>query len=210
MSRINECGHPERKHNAKGMCQKCYQATPEVKAREVERRARPENKSRKAERMAKYWSRPEVKARKAERRARPENKAYNAAYQLNKRRTDIQFRLAQNLRRRTRGALKNNQKVGSAVFDLGCSIAEFKLHIENKFEPGMTWDNYRKWHLDHIQPLSLFDLTDRAQFLTACNWQNYQPLWAVDNIRKSGQAGAQLNLMDTGEGRELQFEEWRG
>jgi hypothetical protein len=38
--------------------------------------------------------------------------------------------------------------------------------------------------LDHIVPLALFDLTDRAQFLKACHFSNYQPLWAVGNNSK--------------------------
>ena len=82
--------------------------------------------------------------------------------------------------------IEGKQKAGSAVRDLGCSIPAFRLYIENQFEPGMSWDNYGKWHLDHVMPLSGFDLTDRTQFLEACNWLNYQPLWAADNIRKGG------------------------
>jgi hypothetical protein len=35
------------------------------------------------------------------------------------------------------------------------------------------------------KPPALFDLTDRKQFLEACHYTNLQPLWAVDNIRKS-------------------------
>lgn len=70
--------------------------------------------------------------------------------------------------------------------DLGCSLGEFKLYIENQFEPGMTWDNYgTKWHLDHFIPLSYFDLNDRTQFLEAFHYTNVQPLWAKDNLKKS-------------------------
>lgn len=51
----------------------------------------------------------------------------------------------------------------------------------------MSWDNWGEWHLDHIQPLASFDLTDREQFLQATNYTNYQPLWALENIRKGAQ-----------------------
>lgn len=98
----------------------------------------------------------------------------------------INYKLSNALRNRIRRALKNNQKLGSAVKDLGCSIEELKLHLESKFCSGMSWDNWGRhgWHLDHIIPLSSFDLTDRKQFLKACHYTNLQPLWAVDNLKK--------------------------
>ena len=86
-------------------------------------------------------------------------------------------------------AIKNNWKNGSAVKDLGCSIEDFKKYIESKFQEGMTWDNYglNTWHIDHITPLSWFNLEDRNQFLVACHYTNQQPLWARDNWEKPKQ-----------------------
>ncbi len=52
----------------------------------------------------------------------------------------------------------------------------------------MSWDNYGEWHLDHIRPLSSFDIADRAQFLIAAHYTNYQPLWAADNISKGSRS----------------------
>ena len=107
-------------------------------------------------------------------------------YKRNRIKTDINFRLAHNLRNRLRHAIKNNQKVGSAVRDLGCSVQELKEHLENQFTEGMSWDNYGLygWHIDHITPLASFNLEDREQFLQAANYTNLQPLWAEDNLRK--------------------------
>ena len=100
---------------------------------------------------------------------------------------DIQFKLSEILRCRLYQALKNNQKVGSAVRDLGCTISELKRYLESKFQSGMTWDNYGLygWHIDHIKPLASFDLNDRKQLLEACHYTNLQPLWAKDNLIKS-------------------------
>lgn len=82
--------------------------------------------------------------------------------------------------------INTSNKAGSAVRDLGYSIQDFKKYIESKFQSGMTWDNhgFYGWHIDHIKPLSNFDLTNREQFLIACHYTNLQPLWACDNLRK--------------------------
>ena len=49
----------------------------------------------------------------------------------------------------------------------------------------MSWDNYGEWHIDHIMPLSTFDLTNPDQLKEACKYTNLQPLWAEDNLHKS-------------------------
>jgi hypothetical protein len=102
--------------------------------------------------------------------------------------TDPEFRLKTLLRGRLCKALINGYKAGSAVKDLGCSIQHLRLHLELFFDEGMTWDNYGKgedqWSIDHIKPLSSFDLTDRSQFLKANNYLNLQPLWHRDNMLK--------------------------
>ena len=107
-------------------------------------------------------------------------------YTKNKLKNDINYRLACNLRSRLNYAIRNNQKIGSAVKDLGCSIDVFKGYFETLFTPGMNWDNYgiNGWHIDHIKPLALFDLTDREQFLKAVHYSNLQPMWAEDNLKK--------------------------
>lgn len=100
--------------------------------------------------------------------------------------TDLAYHLACRLRSRTSLALKNNYKIGSAVKDLGCTVAELKTHLESKFIAGMSWDNYGLygWHIDHVKPLKSFNLEDRDQFLEACNYKNLQPLWWHDNLSK--------------------------
>lgn len=97
---------------------------------------------------------------------------------------DSPYRLKMILRCRLRRAIVNNQKAGSAVADLGCSIPELITHLENKFVEGMSWDNWGEWQIDHIKPLAKFDLSDRQQFVQATHFTNLQPLWRADNQRK--------------------------
>ena len=57
-------------------------------------------------------------------------------------------------------------------------------HIEKQFKPGMTWERYGEWHVDHIRPCASFDLTDPEQQTICFNYENLQPLWAIDNMKK--------------------------
>ncbi len=100
--------------------------------------------------------------------------------------SNVLFKIKVNLRNRLNIALKNDQKIGSAISDLGCSIEILKKRLESKFQPGMSWDNYglKGWHIDHIVPLCRFNLTNRKELLKAVHYTNLQPLWACDNLSK--------------------------
>jgi len=116
----------------------------------------------------------------------------NLHYSKNRSLVDIQYRLSAVLRSRLQKALKGNFKAGSAVRDLGCSIPELKLWLEQQFQPGMTWENYgSEWHIDHIIPLSKVDLIDRKQLLRVCHWFNLRPLWAEENLSRGNRCDVQ-------------------
>lgn len=65
---------------------------------------------------------------------------------------------------------------------------ELRDHLENRFTPLMTWENYGAyWHVDHIKPLAAFAFV-RAEdegFRECWALSNLQPLSAKDNLRKS-------------------------
>lgn len=125
-----------------------------------------------------------------------QSRPYHRQYNKQKYATDPIFKMKALLRRRLNNALSGAFKSGSAVRDLGCSIPDFRKHIESQFSSGMTWDNQgTEWHLDHLIPLSKFDLTKREQLLIACHYTNYQPLWKKDNMAKSD-----LHVLDFREG----------
>lgn len=139
----------------------------------------------KAARKKAYYNNPN-KNREAAREYYHKNRAAISRRIAKKYRSNTSYRIAHVLRTRLLHALKNNQKVGSAVSDLGCTIPELRTYLEARFTAGMTWDNWTTdgWHLDHIRPLASFDLTDREQLLAACNYRNLQPMWAQENLRK--------------------------
>lgn len=71
---------------------------------------------------------------------------------------------------------------------IGYKKEELLLHLERQFLDGMSWENYGQWHVDHIVPVSAFNIRSKNDIeeIRAC-WalSNLRPLWASDNIRKS-------------------------
>ena len=87
------------------------------------------------------------------------------------------------MRDRLKKMIKNT--TGYRSTSMGCTSQELRAHLEKQFAPEMNWDNYgRVWSVDHIKPLSLFDLTLKEEQLKANNYTNLQPLLVKDNIRK--------------------------
>jgi hypothetical protein len=106
-------------------------------------------------------------------------------YFINRRKIDINFKIKCNLRIRIWKVLKGIDKSQSTIKLLGCSIDFLKQHLENQFTKGMSFSNYGKWHVDHIKPCASFDLSKSEEQKICFNYTNLQPLWALDNIRKS-------------------------
>jgi len=99
---------------------------------------------------------------------------------------DPKYILLRTLRSRLGGIFKNikNQKKPKTLQLLGCSIKVLKKHIEAKFKEGMSWKNYGKWHVDHIKPISKFNLIDKEEQKKCFHFSNLQPLWATENLKK--------------------------
>jgi len=106
--------------------------------------------------------------------------------------TDPQYKLQLTLRVRMRHALKANfaGKAYNTNKLLGCSFKDLKSYLENRWQLGMSWDNYSGigdgfWVIDHIKPCCQFDLTDEEQQRKCFHFTNLQPLWYNENMEKS-------------------------
>ena len=112
-------------------------------------------------------------------------KIYNRQYQKNRRNSDPLYKFICNIRKRLSAYFrvisvnKNTRTKDMLGLDLAC----FKSYIESKFQEGMTWENYGQWHVDHIKPLSL--ATTEQEVMELNHYTNLQPLWAVENLKKS-------------------------
>ena len=102
--------------------------------------------------------------------------------------TEPQFNLEIKFRRRVYMSVRNQftVKAKKTIELLGTTYLKFKEYIESKFTKNMNWEKVLsgKIHLDHIKPVSLFNLLDVNEQKKAFNYKNMQPLWAKDNMRK--------------------------
>ena len=132
-----------------------------------------------------------AKKRARERRRPAQTRATRNAWTRNKRATDPQAKLANNMRNRLNHALRLFSQRGKAIEELGCTIEELVAHLERLWAPGMTWQNRgpihatdRRWQIDHVKPTCAFDLTDPEQVRACAHYTNLQPLWAKANVAK--------------------------
>jgi hypothetical protein len=100
----------------------------------------------------------------------------------------INRKIRDSLNHRISGAmLSKNLRKNNKTFELvGCNIEFLKNWLEYLFIDEMNWDNYGKWHIDHVKPCCSFNLNNEDEVKQCFNWKNLQPLWAHDNIKKSG------------------------
>jgi len=110
-------------------------------------------------------------------------------YERNRKANDPIYKLISNFRTAIYQVLKeNNVEKNGHYFDiLKYSPNELIIHLENQFTNDMTWDKYGEWHVDHILPISSFNIQEIGdeEFMKCWSLSNLQPLWGEENIRKS-------------------------
>jgi hypothetical protein len=117
-----------------------------------------------------------------------ESKKNNDRYR-ERRKNDPLYKLITNIKRNIRGGMVRNnfQKKSRTNEILDCSYEEFKIYIENQWEPWMNWDNYGLyngtinfgWDLDHIIPIS--NSITEEEIIKLNHHSNFQPLCSYIN-----------------------------
>jgi hypothetical protein len=124
-----------------------------------------------------------------------ENRERINNYTLNRLKTDPLYKLTFSIRNNIRGCFKrgNNKFIKSKKTEniLGCTIQEFIDFIQSQFQKGMTLENHGEWHLDHIIPLA--SASSEEEIIKLNHYTNFQPLWAIDNLKKSNKLITKLN-----------------
>ena len=108
-----------------------------------------------------------------------------AKSQYYKWKSDPAFVIRCRLRSRINRVLTGKLKSAPTLKLLGCSLEQFKSHLESQFVRGMNWNNYGSvWHIDHKEPCSSFDLSNPVQQRRCFHYSNLQPLLAKENWSK--------------------------
>tara|TARA_R110001592_G_C12721227_1_gene708941 strand:+ start:49 stop:540 length:492 start_codon:yes stop_codon:yes gene_type:complete len=100
------------------------------------------------------------------------------AYLKERRKNDVEYKLIAYTRNRLYHVIKKGFKLNRnrTIDEIGCSITEYKNHLESQFTENMCWDNYGEcWEIDHIKPLS-----KGGTF----HYTNTQPLTVTENRSK--------------------------
>ena len=97
------------------------------------------------------------------------------------------FRITNSMSTRVRTVLKECNISKDFEYNdlLSCTIRELKIYLETRFKDGMSYENYGEWEVDHIYPVSKFNLINKVEFNKCFNYKNLQPLWKTENRSKS-------------------------
>jgi len=174
---------------------KNYRAKPEVKSKrkercevnkedikEYQRVYRRENKEYIKGQMSEWYkNNPEYGKNpklKQKRKERHKNKYTN----------DEQYKLAVLVRGAIYKTLKENdiKKLDKSIKYIDVPLKDYNHYLESKFLPPFEWSNLGKtWEIDHIKPLSKFNLTDPEQQKLAFHYTNTQPIFTTTKIAES-------------------------
>jgi len=193
-------GHLEERNTKSGACNSCviegnrkYKLTDKGKAKGKEWRNSEEGKKKKNESYLRLSSDPITKNRMEEKgkewRNSEEGKKKKNEWMKKSLKDPIKH-LEFTMRSRVNKIMTGKQRVKTKhTFELiGCTSEELKAHIEKQFKKTMSWKNYGEWHVDHIVPLAYFEKNFDMNLISiqriAFNYNNLQPLWAEENLKK--------------------------
>ncbi len=145
------------------------------------------NKKKRNERQLKhYMENPELRFNKNERqRKRYKNSDILARQRYNWANNPF-VRLSKSVSVSMSHALKQDKNGRHWETLVEYTFKQLKRHLEKQFKDGMSWDNYGKWHIDHIIPISAFSFgrSEDIDFKRCWALKNLRPMWSIDNLRK--------------------------
>jgi len=189
IKQLNKNWRENNKHKVKQLIEK-YHESHKNELKDYHKKYRSENKEKLKEQRKKYYINNKEICNKRSKNYSKNNKEkireINKKYYQDVLKHDINHKIKRNLRKRLHEVIKGKSKHKKTLTLLGIPLNEFKKYIETKFKKGMNWDNYGLggWHMDHIKPLSHFNLSNPMEIEKASHYTNIQPLWEYENCSK--------------------------
>lgn len=79
-----------------------------------------------------------------------------------------------------------HRKVDKTIEYVGCNGQTLKEWLEFNMEGGMTWENHGTlWQMDHVIPVTKFDMSDAEQVKICFSWCNMRPMESKANNTKN-------------------------
>jgi hypothetical protein len=79
----------------------------------------------------------------------------------------------------------NNRKINNTHEYVGCDMKYLKKWFEYHFSDNtLGWHNKGDWHIDHVMPCAVFDLTKPEEQLKCFHWSNLRPCLKLENMEK--------------------------
>ena len=111
---------------------------------------------------------------------------YNNEYNAIRYASDESFRICNRIGGCLYSLLTGKIQTSKYAYLIGCSVEEWRAHIESTWKEGMNWENYGTvWQVDHIRPRASFDHTVENERAHCFNYKNTQALSIEDHLKKT-------------------------
>lgn len=148
------------------------------------------NNERRKEIQKRYREKNHEKVLAGKKVWRDNNKEYILMKFNEKMKSDPLFKLKNNISALIRGGMKYKgyKKNCRTTKIIGCTIDEFRIHLESLFEPWMNWNNYGiyikdnfnvGWDIDHIIPIN--SANSEEDIIKLNHYSNLRPLCSKIN-----------------------------
>jgi len=174
----------------KSKCKDCkkqydtqYHKENRQKRNEQNKQYRIKNKDRISERKKDYNKQYRIKNKKHLNEQKKQ-------YLKNKRATDLEYKLKDNIRGRINSSIRKQLNKGAVKCArtrqlLGIPMDKYIRWIEFQFKDGWTWeDKGTIFHIDHVYPIAAHDLSKKEEQFKAFNWRNTRPMCKKENASK--------------------------
>lgn len=143
-----------------------------------------DNKDSVKERSKKWYQYNHEKGKETRKKWQENNKEKYKESIKKWRENNVQYNLGNSYRIKCASPIKNSTKSKNKY--LSCSGEYARRWLEFQFSENMNWDNYGKvWEIDHVIPVSSFDMENEEDVKECFHWTNIQPLTQEQNLEKS-------------------------